>query len=131
MIRSIVAGQKASLRAIMVALLAAMMLTSLVVLGLFGGGTAHASTTFTINSTGDEGEPAASQGDGRCDWDAFTTGRQCTLRSAIEEANATPNSGGPDAIVFDIGGSGAQKTISPTSPLPTITDSVTIDGYTQ
>jgi CSLREA domain-containing protein len=129
--RSVMAGQKAPLRAIMVALLAAMMVASLVVLGLFSGGTAHASTTFTVNSTGDEGEPAASQGDGRCDWDASTTGRECTLRAAIQEANATSNSGGPDEIIFGIGGSGAQKTISPSSPLPPITDPITMDGYTQ
>ena len=55
-------------------------------------------------------------------------GKQCTLRAAIEEANDTP---GPDVINFKIGGTAAVKTISPTSPLPAITDPVTINGYSQ
>src|SRR5262249_25896312 len=50
-----------------------------------------------------------------------------SLRQAILDANANP---GQDLIAFAIPGSGAQ-TISPTSPLPAITDPVTIDGYTQ
>ena len=57
---------------------------------------------------------------------ARNNGSQCTLRAAIEEANATP---GADTIDFDIGG--ASKTIKPDPALPTITDAVTIDGYTQ
>src|SRR5262245_47474308 len=50
-----------------------------------------------------------------------------SLRQAILDANANP---GADSIVFNIPGSGVQ-TISATSPLPTITDPVSIDGYTQ
>ncbi len=50
----------------------------------------------------------------------------CTLRAAIEEANATP---GPDTIGFSLGES-SQFTISPTTALPAITETVTIDGYT-
>ncbi len=50
-----------------------------------------------------------------------------SLRKAILDANGNP---GPDVIDFQIPGGGVQ-TISPPSPLPTITDSVTIDGYTQ
>jgi hypothetical protein len=46
---------------------------------------------------------------------------------AILDANANA---GPDAIEFAIGASGLQ-TISPASPLPAITEPVTIDGYTQ
>jgi hypothetical protein len=53
-----------------------------------------------------------------------------SLRQAILDANANPNSGGPDIIAFDILGSGVQ-TITPASALPTITDPVTIDGYSQ
>lgn len=49
-----------------------------------------------------------------------------SLRDAITQANANA---GLDTIVFVIG-SGPQ-TITPTSPLPTITDAVTIDGTTQ
>src|SRR5262249_7656588 len=50
-----------------------------------------------------------------------------SLRQAILDANASP---GADVITFNIPGSGVH-TISPASPLPTITDPVTIDGYTQ
>ncbi len=50
-----------------------------------------------------------------------------SLRQAILDANANP---GLDTITFDIPGTGVQ-TISPTSPLPSITDPVVIDGYTQ
>src|SRR5262249_43491112 len=49
---------------------------------------------------------------------------------AISNANATVNSGGPDEIHFDIAGAGVH-TIKPASALPTITDPVVIDGYTQ
>ena len=58
---------------------------------------------------------------------------ECTLREAINAANASPNFGERDAIEFDIPGSGVQ-TINldfPESRLPAITDPVTIDGYTQ
>src|SRR5215475_398330 len=50
-----------------------------------------------------------------------------SLAQAILDANANP---GADLITFNIPGSGVH-TISPASPLPTITDPVTIDGYTQ
>jgi hypothetical protein len=52
-----------------------------------------------------------------------------SLRWAINQANTTANVGGPDTITFAIG-SGIQ-TIAPLSALPTITDSVIIDGTTQ
>ena len=51
----------------------------------------------------------------------------CTLRDAINAANATA---GADNIVFQIG-IGGSYTISTASPLPDITDSVTIDATTQ
>lgn len=50
-----------------------------------------------------------------------------SLRQAILDANASP---GADLIVFNIPGSGV-RTISPLTVLPTITDPVTIDGYSQ
>jgi hypothetical protein len=50
-----------------------------------------------------------------------------SLRQAILDANANP---GADLIAFNIGGGGAQ-TISPLTPLPTVTSPVTIDGTTQ
>ena len=51
-----------------------------------------------------------------------------SLRQAILNANS--NVGVVDTIVFDIPGTGTH-TIQPTSALPTITDPVIIDGYTQ
>ena len=48
---------------------------------------------FTVNSTGDGGD--ANPGDGLCD----TGAGECTLRAAIEEANAHA---GDDGIFFNI-----------------------------
>jgi CSLREA domain-containing protein len=87
---------------------------------------AQATTTYTVNTTGDRLD--AQPGDGFC-----ITGQaqECTLRAAIQEANETP---GEDTIDFDIFGTGV-KTISINSSfnggLPEITAPVTIDGYTQ
>jgi VCBS repeat-containing protein len=53
-----------------------------------------------------------------------------SLREAILAANNTANSGGPDVIQFNIPGGGLH-TIQPGSALPTITDPVLIDGWTQ
>lgn len=50
-----------------------------------------------------------------------------SLRQAILDANAVS---GPDLIAFNIPGGGLH-TIQPVSPLPTITDSITIDAYSQ
>ncbi len=63
--------------------------------------------TFTVTTTNDSGAGS--------------------LRQAILDANANP---GADTIDFDIAGSGVH-TISPLTVLPTITEQVTIDGYTQ
>ena len=76
---------------------------------------------FTVTSTVDE--PDANPGDGVCD----DGGGRCTLRAAIMEANARS---GADTIAFNIPGPGPH-TIRPNSALPTITDPVIIDGYTQ
>jgi len=51
-----------------------------------------------------------------------------TLRQAILDANAHP---GTDEIVFTIGSTGTFQTIYPTSQLPTITDPVHINGWSQ
>jgi len=72
------------------------------------------ANTFTVNNPVDPGN-------GICD--AFG----CTLREAIDAANASP---GADIINFNIAGPGV-KSILPTTPLPEITDPVTIDGYSQ
>lgn len=84
---------------------------------------AHASTTFTVNSSGDAAD--AISADGLCE----TTVGTCTLRAAIGQANATL---GADNIRFGItSAGGGVATLAPTSPLPSVTDTVTIDGYTQ
>src|SRR5215212_208924 len=92
---------------------------------------ANASTTFTVNSIGDQADTTVA--DGVCDV-TVTVDDTCTLRAAIQEANATP---GADVIGFRIPN---ERTcdlttdvcrIRPGSALPPITEQVTIDGYTQ
>lgn len=87
---------------------------------LFFVGAAQANV-FTVNSTGDT--PDANIGNGVCDDGAGN----CTLRAAIEQANATV---GTDQINFNIAGAGV-KTILPASPLPDINEAVVINGYSQ
>jgi hypothetical protein len=65
------------------------------------------AATFTVTTTADSGPGS--------------------LRQAITDANGNA---GTDAIEFDIAGGGV-KTITPLTALPTITDAVSIDGYTQ
>ncbi|GIW03226.1 NEW3 domain-containing protein [Roseiflexus sp.] len=87
------------------------------------------AATFTVNSTADD--PDASPGNGVCQ----TAGGQCTLRAAIQEANALA---GPHTIAFNIptaapgyDAAGFWR-IRPASALPGITaGNVTIDGRTQ
>lgn len=67
----------------------------------------------------------ADPGDGVCDIEG--TGDGCTLREAINAANANP---GPDVIEFAILSAGVQ-TIAPLSPLPAITEDLFINGYSQ
>jgi hypothetical protein len=86
---------------------------------------AHAATTFTVNQTSDASDENLA--DGLCDINSFVSGDQCTLRAAMEQANATS---GADTINFNLFGSGP-FTITPTSQLPTIADRVTINGYSQ
>jgi hypothetical protein len=99
---------------------------------ILAGQTAQAATTFIVNLPGDTRD--ADIGDGLCDVNLFGSGQQCTLRAAIEQANATP---GADIINFNIPddfGAGV-KTINVGSTgngrLPTVTDQVSINGYTQ
>ena len=79
--------------------------------------------TFVVNSTGDGVD--ASPGNGSC---ATSIPTECTLRAAIQEANARF---GNETITFNIAPGGGQ-TIAPGSPLPAISGSgITIDGTTQ
>jgi hypothetical protein len=81
--------------------------------------------TFTVNATSD-------QSDGDTDDNICDTGNAddgytgiCTLRAAIEQANASP---GADKIQFNLGS--GTPTISPGGSLPTISGPVTILGNT-
>ncbi len=85
-----------------------------------GEGGAEPGVTFVVDSTGDEGD--ADAGDGICDTAAAT----CTLRAAIQEANASPDK---DTINFQIG-SGVRRIVLD-AILPPITEPVVIDGSTQ
>ena len=86
---------------------------------------ARAATPFVVDRTTNEAD--RNPDDGRCDSTPAADGDQCTLRAAIQQANATP---GADTIRFNIPGPGVQ-TIAPTGTLPLVTDPVTIDGYSQ
>jgi CSLREA domain-containing protein len=77
--------------------------------------------TFVVNSIDDRSD--SNPGDGICD-DGLGN---CTLRAALEEANAGTT---PDMIAFDIPGTGPH-TITPESALPTIVVPVVIDGTTE
>src|SRR5215216_1456172 len=108
---------------------------------------AHAAT-FTVNSTGDENDLDFPDGvfdgssDGVCDVNSGTTGDQCTLRAAIQQANVT---GGADTIAFNIPSSGTgcnatsgvctinvgSSAAASGQSLPDIIQQVTINGYTQ
>jgi hypothetical protein len=78
--------------------------------------------TFTVDVTGDGAD--ANIGDSVC----ATSGGNCSLRAAIQNANHNP---GPDSIVFGIAGGGV-KVINLGNKLPLLSDAgTTIDGYTQ
>jgi len=76
--------------------------------------TAAEAATFHVTTTADNGDNVNP-----------TPG---SLRKAIVDANSNA---GADLIDFQIMPAGVVQTISPPAPLPSITDSVTIDGYTQ
>lgn len=94
------------------------------------------SGTSVVNSTGDL--PDSTIGDGICSTGAtVSTGdAECTLRAAIQEANSP--AGGEDVDfsilpadgLYNITGNG-EFTVQPTTPLPAITQSISIDGKTQ
>ncbi|MEA2373756.1 MAG: hypothetical protein QOD53_219, partial [Thermoleophilaceae bacterium] len=80
---------------------------------------------LVVNEKGDESD--ADLNDGHCDHDLATPDDQCTLRAAIQEANARA---GDDFIRFDIPG-GGRPTIKPSNPLPAINDKLSINGFSQ
>ncbi len=98
------------------------------------GSSVHAADTnlsdgITVDSKLDTGD--LTLGDGECNDGAGN----CTLRAAIEEANNDPDS---STIRFNLTGTADYTvngqngyTINPATPLPVISETVTIDGYTQ
>jgi CSLREA domain-containing protein len=101
------------------------LMTSLILaltLGLTGISTAYAAS-FTVNSIADQID--ANPGDGVCD----TGNGECTLRAAIQEANALP---GDDTILlpegtFTLSIAGAEEDAAATGDLD-ITGNLTING---
>ncbi|MEM7482700.1 MAG: hypothetical protein AAF481_16100 [Acidobacteriota bacterium] len=89
--------------------------------GVFDDSEAFSITVagFVIDSTGDAGD--ANLKDNAC----ATAGSVCTLRAAIEQANASI---GQQRLTFALPGG---NTFQPASPLPTVTDPIHIDGNTQ
>lgn len=79
------------------------------------------AATFVVDSIGDDSD--ATLADGVC----FTASGECTLRAAIEQANA---SNGQDVIHFKLAGP-ADIRPDPALDLPPITDALQIDGYSQ
>jgi hypothetical protein len=76
--------------------------------------TAYAASTFTVSSTGDGGD--SNIGDGLCDDGAGN----CTLRAAVQQANAAP---GADTINFSVTG-----TINLAAALPALSSDLTVSG---
>ena len=125
-------GEKTTALMVGIALLAA-----LVMVGLLAP-QARAVSIFTVDRTSDALD--FSPDDGLCDIDPSTTGEQCTLRAAIQQANADNNPSEVDQINFNIPSSSDPNcnattkicTISPASTaLPPITEPVFINGYSQ
>jgi len=82
---------------------------------------AATSVTMTVNSVLDSSDNNI--GDDLCDDGAGN----CTLRAAIEESNSHPEE---HTILFNIAGSGV-RTLRPLTPLPSLTETITINGYSQ
>jgi hypothetical protein len=104
--------------------------TIVLLLGLLAAKPAQA-VTYPVNDAGDASDTDLS--DNACVTNPSTKSGACTLRAAIEQANATP---GVDTINFflpdDPNIPGPEvKTISPSSALPDLTEAVTINGYSQ
>ena len=81
-------------------------------------------TTWTINTTSDDGDYNITDPNPYCDVD----GTLISLRSAIEQANYT---GGTYIFKFNIGTEGTVQTIYLEDDLEAIDFQVTIDGWTQ
>ncbi|MBI5104377.1 MAG: right-handed parallel beta-helix repeat-containing protein, partial [Solirubrobacterales bacterium] len=92
-------------------------LSLLLAAAVFAFASPAGAATFTVNDAGDAGD--------------LTCDATCTLRDAIDDANANGNPGVQDEIQFSFPGqAGTPVTIAPTSALPDLTESVLVDGRT-
>ena len=97
----------------------------LVLIFLFFNFSAHAQKIFIVDTLNDDTD--LKPGDGAC----LTALNECSLRAAIEEANATPNGTEPDSISFtSIPTVDEIALISVQSELPAITEAAIIDATT-
>lgn len=85
----------------------------------------NAASTITVNSTADN-----QANDGACTLREAIIASNTDTASGAAVGECAAGSGAGDVIEFDISGTGL-KTIHITSGLPSITRTVTIDGYTQ
>ena len=99
----------------------------------FSSVAASPSTTLAVNSTGDGSD--TNVGNGTCDTGGTNSqgATECTLRAALEEANALA---GTYTIEFDMpsteaGHSGGVWTIAPSNAFPAISSPAIIDAATQ
>jgi CSLREA domain-containing protein len=93
---------------------------------------AHADGEFIFKVNAIADFPDLNPSDGVCDV-TFSTENTCTLRAAIQEANATPET---DIIAFEIPEAfrdpvSGVATISPATELPAITQPTIINGFSQ
>lgn len=89
-------------------------------LSLFSASGEARAATYTVNMDTDAGD--LNLGDGICDSNLGTSGEQCTLRAAVEEADYFPN---PDLISFSLP---LPSSITLTIAELTISSSMSIDG---
>ena len=100
-----------------------MVLLAIGLFGLVSSCVPPAGRTFVVDHFGDLlGDVDGDPGDGKCATQMDAA--DCSLRAAIEEANALP---GADRIEFDLD----VTEIDVIPPLPVITESLVIDGTTQ
>jgi CSLREA domain-containing protein len=102
-----------------------LLVMAMLVMSLVGLPSGHASAgggTLTVTTVADGND--ANPGDLAC----ATLGGVCTLRAAIQEANALA---GPQSIYFNLPGSGIHSMSITLGPLPAITDTLMLDGSTQ
>lgn len=105
----------------------ALLLAALAVAAVLGllpaAGALAANAPIVVTLASDE--PDAKPADGTCEIDEKAP-RGCTLRAAIQHANATP---GADTVTFQLPGTAPKLT--PQTAYPPVTDQLTIDGRTQ